>query len=407
MIILLLLFFMNIVERELEQIYKYVLRGFWIWEKRFFRDFFPSLLQCKTGIMSHISQDTSKKKKKVCDRNSHFLAQENFSKLPWKVEQRCFSLLWSITDTDYICMDEVDIANPCARVMQWIHKIHDSSQKRIVNGFLFHCVSIRGIPVIMEQEDLRNKTKNEYFWKIIMRLKKYTTWKGTLLLDAWYDAKSYIAFLEEQELNFIIRAKRERMLYNTQGESLGKMKSFSEWVHEVYLKQADSSLTRVYFYVKQFPEYTEPLRIYSNTPDRDILEYKKRWEIENIFKTMKQEYNMESIQAGSLQVMNNLVASIQMAVAFAHHLYGIQEEHQGKWMLKCGRYMQTRWKKFHWREWGNMNPNMYIRFLWEIVRSLYKNKRKQNYKKHINTHPKEIAQQRLFSMRQLKKSGGI
>ena len=72
------------------------------------------------------------------------------------------------------------------------------------------------------------------------------------------------------------------------------------------------------------------MRIYSNTPERDILEYQKRWEIENIFKTMKQEYKMKSIQTGSLQVINNLVASIQMAVTFVHHLYEIQQEHQGK-----------------------------------------------------------------------------
>lgn len=108
------------------------------------------------------------------------------------------------------------------------------------------------------------------------------------------------------------------------------MKKFPEGIHEVYLKQADNTLTKIYLYVKQFEGYKSPLRIYSNTAQRDILEYKKRWEIENIFKTMKQEYGMEEIQAGSLQVMNNLVASIQMAVAFAHNLYGIQQEHQGK-----------------------------------------------------------------------------
>ena len=72
------------------------------------------------------------------------------------------------------------------------------------------------------------------------------------------------------------------------------------------------------------------MRIYSNTPERDILEYQKRWEIENIFKTMKQKYKMERIQVGSLQIMNNLIANIQMTVAFAHHLYGIQQENQGK-----------------------------------------------------------------------------
>ncbi|MGZ8887584.1 MAG: hypothetical protein ACXW1A_04900 [Nitrososphaeraceae archaeon] len=43
--------------------------------------------------MSKITLDKNKKAKKVCDRNSHFLAKENFAKLPDKVEKRCFALL--------------------------------------------------------------------------------------------------------------------------------------------------------------------------------------------------------------------------------------------------------------------------------------------------------------------------
>jgi len=54
-----------------------------------------------------------------------------------------------------------------------------------------------------------------------------------------------------------------------------------------------------------------------------------------------------------------------------------------------------------------MNPNMYIRFLAEYVQNTFKRKPKKSLKKHRNTHPKEIAQQRLFSMRELRKSGEI
>lgn len=96
----------------------------------------------------------------------------------------------------------------------------------------------------------------------------------------------------------------------------------------MYLKQDDNTLTKVYLYVQQFEGYKDPMRIYSNTKDRDIEEYKKRWEIECIFKVMKQEYQMEKIQVQSLQVLQNIVATIQMAVAFAHDMYGIQIHHK-------------------------------------------------------------------------------
>ncbi len=378
-----------------------------VWEKRFFKDFFPALLKSKTSIMSKITLNEDKKAKKVCERNSHFLAKENFEKLPLKVEQRCFSLLWEIIDNDYICMDEVDIAKPSAKLMEWIYKIHDSSEKKVVNWFLFHWVSIRWIPVIMQQEDIENNTKNWYFWEIINRLLKYTKWKWTIVLDAWYDIKTYMKFLLDKNINFIVRAKKERYLYDEKWNKLQKMKSFKEWIYEVYLKQDNWELTKVYFYVKHFEWFLEPLRIYSNTNNRDVLEYKKRWEIECIFKRMKQEYEMEKIQTWSLQVLKNIVATIQMAVAFASDIYWKQHEKTSKTFFKCDKFLVKKFEKFHWREWWKMNPNMYIRFLSKYVEKTFKSNRKNQYKKHINTQPKNSAQLRLFSMRLNLKSGEI
>ena len=79
-----------------------------------------------------------------------------------------------------------------------------------------------------------------------------------------------MSFLLEQWADFIVRAKRERFLYDEKWNKLWKMKSFKEWIYEVYLKQDDNTLTQVYFYVKQFEKYDAPMRIYSNTNDRDV-----------------------------------------------------------------------------------------------------------------------------------------
>ncbi len=394
----------KIFSDSLNNTYRSLLRWMWVWDKNFFKDLFPALLQNKTGIMSRLTLDDTKKSKKVCSRNSHFFAKENFAKLPEKVEKRCFWLLWEITDEDYICMDEVDIAKPSAKLMEWIYRVHDSSEKKVVNWFLFHWISIRWIPVILQQQDIKNHVKNQYFWDIIKRLLTYTKKKWTIVLDAWYDIKTYMSFLLEQWTNFIVRAKRERFLYDEKWNKLWKMKSFKEWIYEVYLKQDDNSLTKVYFYVKQFEKYDTPMRIYSNTNDRNVEEYKKRWEIETIFKTMKQEYWMEQIQAWSLQVLNNMIATIQMAVAFATHLYWIQHKKESKTFFKCDTFLIKKFERFHWREWWKMNPNMYIRFLSEYVKTWFKKKSKRTSKKHINTEPLESSQQRLFSMRALWKT---
>ncbi len=143
-------------------------------DKNFFKDFFPALLENKTTIMKKLSLNTKRNMNKTSQRNVHFLAKESFAPLQDKIEKRCISLVWEITDNDYICIDEVDIAKPTAKLMEWISKIRDSSRKTIVNWFIFHWASIKWIPVIMQQEDLQNKFKAEYFWKLIDKLIKFT-----------------------------------------------------------------------------------------------------------------------------------------------------------------------------------------------------------------------------------------
>lgn len=394
-ILSLLLFMSTILETWLNNTYRSLLRNMWAWDKKFFKDFFPALLQNKTSIMSKLHLDSCKNKAEVGIRNSNFLWKESFAGFPRKVENRCFKLVWKITDEDYICIDEVDIAKPKAQKMEWINRVRDGSTGNIVTGYIFHGVSIDGIPVILQREDLVNRTKNDYFWEIIMRIKKHSRWKWTLVLDALYDTKSYMSFLQDKNMNFIIRAKRERILYNKSWAVLWKMKDFCEWVHEIYLKQADHSLTRIYLYVREFPGYKTPMRIYSNTADRDVLEYKRRWDIECIFKTMKQEYKLEKIQASSLQVIENIVATIQMAVAFAHHLYWIQHQHKWKTFFQCNLGLQNRFKIYTKWQGYTINRNAYIWFISYTIQTMYQ-WRKKKRKRHFTPQPLCEAQMCLF-----------
>lgn len=386
----------------LNNTYRSLLRGSCAWDKNFFKDFFCALLQNKSTKLNTLTLMEEKEKDEIGRRNTNFLSKESFAWLPQKVEHRCFSLVWEITDDSYICMDEVDIAKQYAKLMEWLSKVRDGSTGDIVNGYIFLAASIEWIPVILRREDLENRSKSEYFWEVIWKLKKHSKGRWIYVLDALYDAKSYFHFLNEETLNYIIRAKKNRVLYTKDGELLWKMKEMPEGIHEVYLKQdgkqkkrGEKTFTKSYLYVKQFPEYTEPMRIYSNTPERDILEYKKRWEIECIFKTMKQEYQMEKIQAHSLQVIENIVATIQMAVAFAHHLYGIQHEAKGKTFFQCDVKLKNRFTKFVKWQSLTINKNAYIKFIAHVIETMYKHKKKKR-KKIITSQPHLIPQLCLF-----------
>jgi len=63
------------------------------------------------------------------------------------------------------------------------------------------------------------------------------------------------------------------------------------------------------------------MRILSNSKEINISEYSKRWEIESIFKTMKQEFELEKIQTSSLIVLKNIVACICLAMALSKTVY--------------------------------------------------------------------------------------
>lgn len=76
---------MLILEKALNNQYKYLLKGMCKCDKSFFKDFFPALLKNKTTIMRKLSLNEVKNTKKTCERNSYFLAKKSFASLPMKI----------------------------------------------------------------------------------------------------------------------------------------------------------------------------------------------------------------------------------------------------------------------------------------------------------------------------------
>ena len=392
---------MLILEKAINSQYKYILKWMWKWDKNFFKDFFPALLEQKTSIMKRISLNKKRYMNKTYQRNSHFLAKKSFAPLQNKIEKRCFSLVWEVTDNDYICIDEVDIAKPTAKLMEWISKVRDASRKTIVSWFIFHWASIKWIPVIMQQEDLINKFKSEYFWKLIEKLMKYTKWKWVYVLDALYDIAAYIDYMNKKWINYIIRAKKERWYINLKNNKKMKLSDFKDWKHKVKIENVKD---HVYLHVQTNKWYDDPIRILSNSRDIDTEEYDKRWEIETIFKTMKQEFEMEKIQAWTLQVLNNIVSIIMLAVALTKSIYDSSSWFKWTTLFQWGTMFTNRFRKWSKHQWLTMNKNSIISFISSVIQGMYKNWRKWK-KKWINRKPWIKAQLKLFTMVELQKSG--
>jgi hypothetical protein len=98
-----------------------------VWSHQFFGDFLTSVIIHKTTIMGKLGLNPAKNTEKNTERSRHFLSSAQFADLPAYIERRCFTLVGEVGDDDCICIDEVDVAKPCAKKMEALTLVRDSS----------------------------------------------------------------------------------------------------------------------------------------------------------------------------------------------------------------------------------------------------------------------------------------
>lgn len=312
--------------------------------------------------------------------------------------------------------------------MEWLSLVRDGSTRDIVNGYIFHWASIRWIPVILEREDLSRDTKN-HVWKGMMdRICSYTRWKDrkprwTFLLDAHYDIASYLDILHEKECQYIIRAKRNRIWIDFCTGEERKLKDFGEWIHEMNpwneSMKSDFHEENI-FSIFRYSSILNLLNLWVLTSKKDPDAYKtyfRRWEIEQVFKTMKQEFDLEKVRVQTLTIFDNTIAIIQLAVALSNAVFNervksntgerhqIRNDFRRTTLFVNMRLFEQLFSRFVWRNGLTMNKNSIVTFISETLKTSYKYNKKKPSKKRGDPNPRELAQMSLFTMKDLRKSG--
>lgn len=379
----------------------YLMRNEWKNDKKFFKEFFWNIMSLRTTIMSKLWFWKYKYPKKMSEKIKHFFEKDSFKDFPLKVEKRCFSMLWKINKNDYIVFDEVDIAKQYSKKLEHLAKVRDWSTWNIVSWYMYHWVSINWIPVILEYEDLINKFKAEYFWKLVKKVETYVKWKGTYVFDAWYDIASYIQFLNDNVNKWIIRAKKDRIYFDIKTNKYLKLKEFTDWIHKVKIKWVKEA---AYLHIKSNSKFPEPMRIISNSRKTDTEEYKQRREIETIFKTMKQEFQLEKLQTSSLIVFKNFVATIQLAMALTKKIYKENNSFEKNQRFILSPKFKSRFRNYSQSIWLTMNSNSIVKFISYCLQKLYKLPKKK-IKNANNKNSWVSSQLSLFSGIDFVKSG--
>lgn len=132
----------------------------------------------------------------------------------------------------------------------------------------------------------------------------------------------------ENGFRFAIRMKTSRFVTVLEGnpELEGKTLKVGELPEGDYLVTFKKLSKTCQLVVKTLPGYRTPIRVLSNGDDPEIVKrYLKRWEIERIFKSGKQEFELEMIGTKSKQKIDNLVAIVQLCLGISAYVHRLIE----------------------------------------------------------------------------------
>jgi len=130
-------------------------------EKKFFRTILENMLEYKTTVLSRLWDTSKKSAKELKNYYSNHLWKKEWTNLWEKVEKIMIKFILKIDkENNYFCFDTVDINKNLAEKIEWLKIVRDWSRWTLWNGFKFHWVSVKWIPLFLTRE--RMKVKMNY-----------------------------------------------------------------------------------------------------------------------------------------------------------------------------------------------------------------------------------------------------
>ena len=305
---------------------------FWMWkvEKKFFNSILDNMMEYKTPVLSNLWNSLKKWSKILRKYYTNNLWKKDWSDLKEKVEKVMIKFIWKTDkNNDFFCFDTVDSNKNSAKKMEGLKVVRDWSRGTFWNGYVWHWVSIKWIPLFLDREWIIKKEewkkstfKFDIFEKQLTKIYSiFWNWYW-ILADRWYDDKAKFELLIKMNFNFVTRLKTNRSVKILEWKNVWKkvlVWDLEEWNYTVKIDWIEKKL---FIFVKKLKWQINPIRVISNKNCEDnILKYLKRWDIERIFKTMKQEYNFEKIGTMTVQKTDNLVSLIQLSFWISSYIF--------------------------------------------------------------------------------------
>lgn len=289
-------------------------------QTRAVKEILLGLFTHSTPILNELNRDATIRVGKQSERHRRHLGNIDLART---IEERIFRTLPAMEDDDVISYDLGDIAKPRARKMEGLSGIFDGSERKPSRGYALHGVSALNQPLILEVHDANAKTLNQTRLAIIDRVRRQIGNKGIWVFDRQNDDEKLFAALAGRKLRFVIRLRKNRLLVHRPSGIVQTVGEFLPGIYDVRLPRQRRKYVLV---VYKHHAHNDPIRVLVrdvivNAAAEIIDVYLVRWEIENLYRQMKEKFQLEKVRVLSLRTLKNLLALIQLATSISNTVF--------------------------------------------------------------------------------------
>lgn len=299
-----------------------ILKGLTRPQQKAISEIIRGLFTAREPVLRHMAQNQELTAKKQGEKYSRHLGNVRVKE---KVEVLALKRAkQEVRKTTVIAYDLTDIAKDSARKMEKLTKVWNGSEKKVSMGYELHGVGINNILVKLEVHDDSLYTRNQVRRKTVTEIFNKLGGKGIWVFDRGNDDKAFFAFLRHiKKAEFIARIKENRQVVIAKTGVLKKVGDMKPGRYRVYLMNRFNTKAdtrgRYTLVISEHLEDHEPIRLLCHLkagyPDKQIVTmYLERWGVENLFRRIKQKFELEKIRVLSWLKFVNLVALVQLAV---------------------------------------------------------------------------------------------
>lgn len=275
-----------------------------------------------TAILSHLYEGEHISSKQA-EKLSYHLGNVE---LTWIVEEKALKsakkkMKWS-EEKVVISYDESDVYKAGAKKMPWLSRVRDGSTWLTGNGYIFRWINVAWVSVLSKiDEDVKSKKKWEKTIECLERGKEKLWNKAWIyVIDRWWDCTWIHSWFHENDEEYVVRAKKSRVLINRKTWKSKKISKFKNGKHKVKL----STWEEVILHVVERKWFKTKLYLFTNNEDtntKDIVNYYwARRSIEKDFAKMKQLW-LEDVRLMSMLKIKNILALIQFIIVLWQEIY--------------------------------------------------------------------------------------